>query len=82
MDAARTAFLQGFGREPVLIRDGASIPVVGTFASCLKVPCVLLGFGLPDDNLHSPNEKFSLDNYHRGAKTIAYFLDLVAGGAK
>ncbi len=60
------------GRPPVLIRNGGSIPLVSTFMEQLKVDCLLLGFGLPDDNTHSPNEKFSLRDFHRGIKTSAH----------
>jgi succinyl-diaminopimelate desuccinylase len=72
LEAAKRALRAGFGREPVFIRSGGSIPVVHTFREELKVDCLLLGFGLPDDNTHSPNEKFSLRDYHRGIKTSAH----------
>jgi acetylornithine deacetylase/succinyl-diaminopimelate desuccinylase-like protein len=72
MEAAKRALRTGFQREPVFIRSGGSIPVVGTFRRELHVDCFLLGFGLPDDNTHSPNEKFCLRDFHRGIKTSAY----------
>ena len=70
--AARRAIEQGFGREPVMIREGGSIPVVATFRKLLGVDTLLLGWGLDDDNTHSPNEKFCLADFHRGIKASAY----------
>jgi len=63
------------GKPTVFIRSGGSIPIVGDFATHLGIPTVLMGFGLPDDGLHSPNEKFRLSNYYQGIVTIAHFLD-------
>jgi succinyl-diaminopimelate desuccinylase len=71
-EAARRAYLAGFGRAPVFIRNGGSIPVVSTFRQALGVDCLLLGFGLPDDNTHGPNEKFSLRDFHRGIRTSVH----------
>ena len=59
--------------------NGAWRKVVETFREHLGVAALLVGYGLPDDNLHSPNEKFSLDCYHRGIKTAAYLLQELAG---
>ena len=64
--AAAAAIEQGFGRRPVLIREGGSIPIVNTFAQQLEADVLLLGWGLDDDNMHSPNEKFCLADFHRG----------------
>ena len=75
VDSAKRALSKAFGREPAMIRMGGSIPIVATFAEALQVPCLLLGFGLADDNLHSPNEKFNLGCYHGGIKTIAHFIN-------
>jgi acetylornithine deacetylase/succinyl-diaminopimelate desuccinylase-like protein len=75
MMAAKEAFSKGFGKEPLLIREGASIPIVAFFVDEMKMPVALLGFGLPDDNLHAPNEKFTLEDYHRGIATSAHFLE-------
>ncbi|MEO6803302.1 MAG: dipeptidase [Granulicella sp.] len=72
--AAVAAMRQVFGKETVFVRGGGSIPVVGDFVRQLKVPAVLMGFGLPDDNLHAPNEKFHLANFHRGIESIVRFL--------
>ncbi len=66
-----------WGREAVFIRSGGSIPIVGDFERHLKIPTVMMGFGLPDDNLHAPNEKFNIENFHRGIESIiAYFIAL------
>jgi acetylornithine deacetylase/succinyl-diaminopimelate desuccinylase-like protein len=74
MQAGMAALKQGFGADPVFIREGGSIPIVGTFQSCLKSPVLLLGYGLSTDNIHSPNEKFHLQNFWRGARTTAALL--------
>ena len=71
MDAARRAIENGFGKKPVMIRTGGSIPVVTAFAEQLGVDTLLLGWGQDDDNPHSPNEKFSLQDFHRGIQTSA-----------
>jgi len=75
IDAATRAFEEVFGKPTVFIRSGGSIPVVGDFSRHLGIPTVLMGFGLPDDGLHSPNEKFSLENYYRGIVTVANFFE-------
>jgi acetylornithine deacetylase/succinyl-diaminopimelate desuccinylase-like protein len=72
---AAKAFSDILEKPTVLIRSGGSIPIVGDFATHLHVPTVLMGFGLPDDGLHSPNEKYRLENYYKGIMTIAHFLD-------
>jgi succinyl-diaminopimelate desuccinylase len=80
--AAERAIEQGFGRKPVFMREGGSIPVVATFHDLLGVDTLLLGWGLDDDNTHSPNEKFSLADFHRGIKASAHLwreLGSVAG---
>ncbi len=78
MQAGRRALQHGFGAEPVFIREGGSIPIVGTFQSCLRVPVLLLGYGLSTDNIHSPNEKFDLVNFRAGARTTAHLLQEAA----
>jgi succinyl-diaminopimelate desuccinylase len=70
--AASRAIEHAFGRRPVYIREGGSIPVVGTLKRHLGVDTLLLGWGRNDDNLHSPNEKFCLADFHRGIKASAY----------
>ncbi|MEZ2346925.1 dipeptidase [Terriglobus sp. RCC_193] len=72
--AATEAMREVFGKETVFVRGGGSIPVVGDFARQLRVPTVMMGFGLPDDNLHAPNEKFNISNFYRGTESIVRFL--------
>jgi succinyl-diaminopimelate desuccinylase len=71
LQAAAAAIETGFERRPVFIREGGSIPIVNTFASVLDADVLLLGWGQNDDNPHSPNEKFSLSDYHRGIRASA-----------
>jgi succinyl-diaminopimelate desuccinylase len=78
MRAAAAAIEAGFGRAPVFIREGGSIPIVTTFTSELGADVLLLGWGQNDDNTHSPNEKFSLDDYHRGTRASAYLWQELA----
>jgi acetylornithine deacetylase/succinyl-diaminopimelate desuccinylase-like protein len=72
--AATAAMHEVFGKETVFVRGGGSIPIVGDFVRELKIPTVMMGFGLPDDNLHAPNEKFHLANFYRGIESIVRFL--------
>ncbi len=74
-EAAVEAMNDVWGRRPVRIRTGGSIPIVGTFAQILRAPVLLLGLGLEDDRLHSPNEKFDLQNYYQGIRAVARLLD-------
>ncbi len=76
--AAERALQQAFGRQPVYEREGGTIPVVATFARELGAPTVLLGFGLNDDHLHAPNERFLLENYFGGIRTVIALLDELA----
>jgi acetylornithine deacetylase/succinyl-diaminopimelate desuccinylase-like protein len=71
MKLAAQALELGFGKKPVFMREGGSIPVVGLFKKTLGVDTLLVGFALPDDRIHSPNEKFDLDCLHNGARTAA-----------
>ncbi len=66
--AAQRALQETFGAEPVLIREGGSIPIVQTFKEVLGVDTILLGLALPDCRVHSPNENFRLENFHAGAR--------------
>jgi acetylornithine deacetylase/succinyl-diaminopimelate desuccinylase-like protein len=75
IDVAAQVFSEMLGRPTVFTRSGGSIPIVGEFAEFLHIPTVLMGFGLPDDGLHSPNEKYRISNYYTGIRTIARFLD-------
>jgi acetylornithine deacetylase/succinyl-diaminopimelate desuccinylase-like protein len=72
------ALEQGFGKKAVFIREGGSIPFVTQMHDTFKVPCVLLGFGLPDENAHAPDEHLSLDNYFGGIKAVALFYESLA----
>jgi acetylornithine deacetylase/succinyl-diaminopimelate desuccinylase-like protein len=72
---AAQAFSDVLGKPTVFIRSGGSIPIVGDFATHLGIPTVLMGFGLPDDGLHSPNEKYHLENYYQGIQTVAHFFE-------
>ena len=71
---AARAFSDIFGKPTVFIRSGGSIPIVGDFAAHLGIPTILMGFGLPDDGLHSPNEKYHIDNYYQGHHDHRAFL--------
>ncbi len=71
---AAEVFGNMLGKPTVFTRSGGSIPIVGDFARRLGIPTVLMGFGLPDDGLHSPNEKYRIDNYYTGILTIAAFF--------
>jgi acetylornithine deacetylase/succinyl-diaminopimelate desuccinylase-like protein len=76
IDVAAQAFSEMLGKPTVFTRSGGSIPIVGEFARHLSIPTILMGFGLPDDGLHSPNEKYRISNYFLGIRTIAHFLDV------
>ena len=71
IEAAARAIEHAFGRRPVFTREGGSIPIVTTFHQQLRADALLLGWGQDDDNAHSPNEKFSLADFHRGIKASA-----------
>jgi acetylornithine deacetylase/succinyl-diaminopimelate desuccinylase-like protein len=75
IQVAAKAFSDMLKRPTVFIRSGGSIPIVGDFARHLGIPTILMGFGLPDDGLHSPNEKYKIENYYTGIMTIAHFLE-------
>jgi acetylornithine deacetylase/succinyl-diaminopimelate desuccinylase-like protein len=77
-DAARRALGAAFGRDPVIQGEGGSIPVVGDFERILKAPVLLLGFGLPGENAHAPDEWISVDNFRRGLRAIATLYDELA----
>ncbi|HEX8696167.1 MAG TPA: dipeptidase [Longimicrobium sp.] len=74
-DAARRALARAFGREPVTIREGGSIPIVQQFQEILGAPVVLIGFGLPGENAHAPNEWMSVENFHKGAEAVALLYE-------
>ena len=75
--AAFRAYAEAFGQKPVFVRGGGSIPVVATFQSLLGIETILMGFGLPDDRLHSPNEKLHLPNFYQGIETVLHFLSFL-----
>jgi acetylornithine deacetylase/succinyl-diaminopimelate desuccinylase-like protein len=77
VQASQEAMHEVFGKETVYIRSGGSIPIVADFANELKIPSVMMGFGLPDDNLHAPNEKFHIPNFYRGIESIIRFFQKV-----
>ncbi len=72
--AATEAMRKVFGKDTVFVRGGGSIPIIGDFVRVLGIPVLAMGFGLPDDNLHAPNEKFHLANFYRGIESIVLFL--------
>ena len=73
--AATDAMHDVFQKPTVFIRSGGSIPIVTDFQDVLKIPSVMMGFGLPDDNLHAPNEKFHIPNFYRGIEAISLFFE-------
>ncbi len=73
--AATEAMHDVFRKDTVFIRSGGSIPIVTEFQDVLKIPSVMMGFGLPDDNLHAPNEKFHIPNFYRGIESIIRFFE-------
>ena len=78
---ASAALEEVWGSKTVFIRSGGTIPIVGDFQEHLGIPTVLMGYGLPDDALHAPNEKFSLRNFHMGIASTARFLELLGNGS-
>lgn len=74
INAAMIAYQQGFGKKAVFLRSGGTLPVVNLLQRVLKIPVVLMGFGLPDDGIHGPDEKFYLPNFFKGILTSIYFL--------
>jgi acetylornithine deacetylase/succinyl-diaminopimelate desuccinylase-like protein len=75
IQAATTALREVWNKETVFIRSGGSIPIVGDFDRHLGIPSVMMGFGLPDDNIHAPNEKFCLKNFELGIESVVRFLE-------
>jgi acetylornithine deacetylase/succinyl-diaminopimelate desuccinylase-like protein len=81
MKAASRAYERGFGRAPVFLRSGGTIPVVNDLESVLQAPVVLMGFALPDDGMHAPNEKFHLPQLIRGVATVIAFMEEIANSS-
>ena len=71
-----------FGSEPIFVAQGGSVPIVTMIQQKLGMDSVLLGFGLPDDKIHGPNEKLHLPNYYRGIETFIRFFEEVGKGAE
>jgi len=78
--ASVEAMHEVFGRDTVYIRSGGSIPIVTQFDKDLKIPSIMMGMGLPDDNLHAPNEKFHIPNFYRGIESIIRFFQKLGEG--
>jgi acetylornithine deacetylase/succinyl-diaminopimelate desuccinylase-like protein len=78
-DAARRALASAFGREPVITGEGGSIPVVGDFQRILNAPVLLMGFGLPGENAHAPNEWMSEENFTKGLRAVAMLYQELEG---
>lgn len=74
LQKAADAYAQVYGTRAMFTKDGGSIPIVETFSRILQAPVVMMGFGLPDENLHAPNEHFNLENFDKGLLTIVAFL--------
>jgi len=81
VQAATAAMKEVFSKETVYIRSGGSIPIVADFEKHLKIPSVMMGFGLPDDNLHAPNEKFHIPNFYRGIESLIRFFQKVGSAS-
>jgi acetylornithine deacetylase/succinyl-diaminopimelate desuccinylase-like protein len=81
ISAAEAAYHRSFGVPPVFLRSGGTIPAVSLFQRLLGVPTVLMGFALPDDRMHAPNEKFHLPNFYKGIATSIHFLAQVGARA-
>ena len=77
-DSVREALKKGFKADTVAIREGGSIPIVTDFTELLKSPVILIGFGLPDENAHAPNEWIDLENYQKGILSMAYLYEGLA----
>ena len=74
LHAAAAAYHKAFGRMPVFLRSGGSIPLVTMFQQVLAIPTVLMEFALPDDHIHAPNEKLHLPNFYKGIEATVWFL--------
>jgi acetylornithine deacetylase/succinyl-diaminopimelate desuccinylase-like protein len=75
--AAHQAMREVFKKETVYIRSGGSVPIVAQFQNYLRLPSVMMGLGLPDDNLHAPNEKFHIPNFYRGIESVIRFFTIL-----
>lgn len=78
LQAAVRALARSWTKKPALFREGGSIPVMAAFQKVLGYPCILMGFGLHDDQVHAPNEKYSLTSFHGGTKSCSYLYEELA----
>ena len=76
--AAEKAYTEVFGKRPVPVRSGGSIPIISAFEEILGIKSVLMGFGLESDAIHSPNENYPVFNFLKGIETIPYFYKYYA----
>jgi acetylornithine deacetylase/succinyl-diaminopimelate desuccinylase-like protein len=82
MQAAALAYQQVFGRKPIYMREGGSIPVISLFQKHLGLQTVLMGFGLAGDHIHAPNERMYLPNFYRGTETSIHYYDILSRQAQ
>ncbi len=80
MKAAMAAVEAGFGKRPVLIREGGTLPILPLFRSLLGAESLMMGFCVPNCNAHGPNEFFAVDDFHCGIRTSAHLMHLLANG--
>jgi acetylornithine deacetylase/succinyl-diaminopimelate desuccinylase-like protein len=78
MQAAARAYEKGWGAKPIFTRGGGSIPIVAEIADLMHIPVVMMGYGLDDDGLHSPNERYTIEMFHRGIETAIVYLEELA----
>ena len=78
MQAASRAYEKGWGHKPVFTRGGGSIPIVADICDMMKIPVVMMGYGLDSDGLHAANEHYSIEMFHRGIETAIVYLDELA----
>ena len=71
--AAEAAYMNTYGKQPIPMRSGGSIPIISTFEKVLGIKSILMGFGLGEDAIHSPNENYRLDHFYKGIETIIAF---------
>ena len=78
MQAASRAYEKGWGHAPVFTRGGGSIPIVADIYDMMKIPVVMMGYGLDSDGLHAPNEHYTIEMFHRGIETAIVYLEELA----
>jgi len=82
VQAAAYAYRQAFGQQPIFLASGGTIPIVNLIQEQFNIPVVLMGFALPTDNMHGPNERFSLANFYKGIVTSIYFMEEIANAGR